>query len=385
MPKHTQCVHSGARKDKTTRGLNTPIYPSSAYEYLDAVENTYPRYFNTPNERAVVEKLCALEGAEEGLLFSSGMAAISTVLLAFLESGGHAVLQRDIYGGTHHFATAEFNRLGIEFSFAGRRAEEIEAAIRPNTRLIYIETPSNPLLRITDIAAAAEIGRRRGLVTVIDNTFASPVNQNPIALGIDVVTHSATKYIGGHSDLCCGAALGSAEKIRRVRETAVNLGGSLNALTCYLLERSLKTLAVRVERHNRNALAVAQFLQLRPAVAAVNYPGLDTHPEHAIAARQMHGLRRHALLRAGRGALYGRAVPAPAEADHPGPEPGRGGNHHLRSVEDIACQALRGGAPGVGYFKRAAAAVGRHRGCGGYHRRHLPGLGYLRGRRRAAG
>ncbi len=289
MPKYTQCVHSGARKDKRTRGLNTPIYPSSAYEYLDAVENTYPRYFNTPNERVVVEKLCALEGAEDGLMFSSGMAAISTVLLAFLDSGGHAVLQRDIYGGTHHFVTADFNRLGIEFGFTGSLPEEIEAAIRPNTRLIYIETPSNPLLRITDIAATAEIGRRCGLLTVIDNTFASPINQNPLALGIDVVTHSATKYIGGHSDLCCGAVLGSAENIRRIHATAVNLGGSLNALTCYLLERSLKTMAVRVARHNQNARAVAEFLCRQPAVVRVNYPGLASHPGHVIAARQMHG------------------------------------------------------------------------------------------------
>jgi cystathionine beta-lyase/cystathionine gamma-synthase len=289
MPKHTQCVHSGARKDKATRGLNTPIYPSSAYEYLDAAQNTYPRYFNTPNERVVVEKLCALEGAEDGLLFSSGMAAISAVLLAFLDSGGHAVLQRDIYGGTHHFVTADFNRLGLQFSFTGSRPEEIEAAVRPNTRLIYIETPSNPLLKITDIAAAAEIGRRRGLVTVIDNTFASPINQNPLAHGIDVVTHSATKYIGGHSDLCCGAALGSAELIRRIHATAVNLGGSLNALTCYLLERSLKTMAVRVERHNQNARTVADFLSRQPVVLKVNYPGLESHPGHVIAARQMHG------------------------------------------------------------------------------------------------
>ncbi len=289
MPKHTQCVHSGARKDKATRGLNTPIYPSSAYEYLDAPQNTYPRYFNIPNERVVVEKLCALEGAEDGLLFSSGMAAISAVLLAFLESGGHAVLQRDIYGGTHHFVTADFNRLGLQFSFTGSRSEEIEAAVRPNTRLIYIETPSNPLLKITDIAAAAEIGRRRGLVTVIDNTFASPINQNPLAYGIDVVTHSATKYIGGHSDLCCGAALGSAELIRRIHATAVNLGGNLNALTCYLLERSLKTMAVRVERHNQNARTVADFLSRQPVVLKVNYPGLESHPGHMIAARQMHG------------------------------------------------------------------------------------------------
>ncbi len=289
MPKHTQCVHSGARKDKATRGLNTPIYPSSAYEYLDAAENTYPRYFNTPNERVVVEKLCALEGAQDGLLFSSGMAAISTVLLAFLCSGDHAVLQRDLYGGTHHFVTADFKRLGIEFSFTGSRAADIEAAIRSNTRLIYIETPSNPLLMITDISAAAEVGRRRGVITVIDNTFASPINQNPLALGVDVVTHSATKYIGGHSDLCCGAALGSAEKIQRIRQTAVNLGGNLNALTCYLLERSLKTMAVRVERHNRNARQVAEFLCRQAAVAKVNYPGLESHPGHEIAKRQMEG------------------------------------------------------------------------------------------------
>jgi cystathionine beta-lyase/cystathionine gamma-synthase len=222
-------------------------------------------------------------------LFSSGMAAISTVLLAFLGSGDHAVLQRDLYGGTHHFVTADFNRFGIEFSFTDSRAADIEAAIRSNTRLIYIETPSNPLLMITDIAAAAEVGRRRGVITVIDNTFASPINQNPLALGVDVVTHSATKYIGGHSDLCCGAALGSAEKIQRIRQTAVNLGGSLNALTCYLLERSLKTMAVRVERHNHNARQVAEFLCRQASVAKVNYPGLESHPGHEIAKRQMEG------------------------------------------------------------------------------------------------
>ena len=208
MQKHTQCVHSGSRKDPATRGLNTPIYPSSAYEYLDAAENIYPRYYNTPNQRAVVEKLCALEGAEDGLLFSSGMAAVSTVMLAFLSSGDHAVIQRDIYGGTHHFITADFDRFRIEHTFVANRPEDIAAAVRPNTRLIYIESPSNPLLMITDIAAAAAIGRGRGIVTAIDNTFASPINQNPLALGIDLVVHSATKYLGGHSDLCCGAVAG---------------------------------------------------------------------------------------------------------------------------------------------------------------------------------
>jgi cystathionine beta-lyase len=289
MQKNTQCVHSGTRKDPATRGLNTPVYPSSSFEYGEAPENIYPRYFNTPNQKAVVEKLCALEGAEDGLLFSSGMAAVSSVMLAFLNSGDHAVIQKDIYGGTHHFVTADFRRFGIEFTFSGNAAAEIEAAVRPNTRLIYIETPSNPLLMITDIEAAAAAGRRRGIATAIDNTFASPVNQNPIALGIDIVIHSGTKYIGGHSDLCCGAVLGSAAHIARIKRTAVNLGGSLNALTCHLIERSLKTLAVRVERQNANALTVAEFLARHPAVCRVNYPGLDAHPGHAVARRQMRG------------------------------------------------------------------------------------------------
>jgi cystathionine beta-lyase len=289
MQKNTQCVHSGSRVDPAIGGLNTPIHSSSAFKYLDMPENTYPRYYNTPNQKAVVEKLCALEGAEDGILFSSGMAAISSVMLALLSSGDHAVIQRDIYGGTHHFVTADFKRFGIEFTLTGNTAKEIEAAVRANTRLIYIETPSNPLLMITDIQAAADIGRGRGIETAIDNTFASPINQNPIALGIDVVIHSGTKYIGGHSDLCCGAALGRREHIARIKTTAVNFGGSLNALTCYLLERSLKTLSVRVERQNANAMAVAEFLVRHPAVRRVNYPGLETHPAYAVARRQMWG------------------------------------------------------------------------------------------------
>jgi cystathionine beta-lyase/cystathionine gamma-synthase len=289
MQKNTMCVHSGTRKDVATRGLNTPIYPSSSFEYLDVPENIYPRYYNTPNQKAVTEKLCALEGAEDGLLFSSGMAAISSVMLAFLNSGDHAVIQRDIYGGTHHLITADFERFRIEYTFVGNRSEDIAAAVRPNTRLIYIESPSNPLLRITDIAAAAAIGRDRKIVTAIDNTFASPINQNPLALGIDLVVHSGTKYLGGHSDLCCGAVLGQSGRVRRVKDTAVNLGGSLNAFTCYLLERSLKTLAVRVERQNANAMAIAEFLERHPDLRRVHYPGLDNHPGHAVARKQMRG------------------------------------------------------------------------------------------------
>jgi len=282
-------VHSGTRKDPDTRGLNTPIFTSSSFEYLDTPENVYPRYFNTPNQKSIVRKLCDLENAEEGLLFSSGMAAISTAMLAFLNSGDHVVLQKDIYGGTHHFVTAEYERFGIEYTFVSNRAEEIEQAVRKNTKIIYIETPSNPLVLITDIEATVRIARAKKAISIIDNTFATPINQNPIDLGIDIVTHSGTKYLGGHSDLCCGAVLTRKDLAGKISATAANLGGSLNALTCYLLERSLKTLAVRVEKQNRNARLIAEYLQKDPRVQKVYYPGLEKHPAHTVAKNQMKG------------------------------------------------------------------------------------------------
>ena len=287
MEKNTQCVHSGTYVDSETKGLNTPIYTSSSFEYLDSPENVYPRYFNIPNQKSIIEKLCALENAEDGLVFSSGMAAISTVLFSFLNSGDHIVLQRDIYGGTHHFATAEFDRFGIEYSFASGTLEELESAVRDNTRVIYIETPSNPLLVITDIEAVAQLAGSKNILTVIDNTFATPINQNPLDFGLDIVTHSGTKYIGGHSDICCGAALASQELIAKIKPSAANFGGSLNAMTCYLIERSLKTLGIRVERQNRNALLIARHLQAHPLVRKVNYPGLENHPGFDIASKQM--------------------------------------------------------------------------------------------------
>lgn len=288
MEKHTQCVHSGSIPDKVFGGLNSPVYTSSSFEYIDT-GGIYPRYFNTPNQRAVAEKLYVLENAQDGLLFSSGMAAISTVVLSLLGSGDHLVLQRDIYGGTHHFAMADFERFGIEFTFVDNTAKAFENALRDNTRMVYIETPSNPLLGITDIAAVARLAAARGLVSVIDNTFASPINQTPLDLGIDVVVHSGTKYLGGHSDICCGAVLASTELIAKIRASAANLGGSLNADTCYLLERSLKTLALRVEKQNSNAMAMAEFLQDHSRVARVYYPGLESHKGYEIAARQMRG------------------------------------------------------------------------------------------------
>ncbi|MDH4058975.1 MAG: PLP-dependent aspartate aminotransferase family protein, partial [Cyclobacteriaceae bacterium] len=208
--KLTQSVHTGSPGDPQYKGVATPVYPSSAYDYEGLPETQYPRYFNTPNQRAVAQKVAALENAEEGLIFSSGMAAIMTSLFAFLKKGDHVVFQNDLYGGTINAVAVEFPKFGIEYTMVnGTNPEDFELAIRVNTKVLFIETPSNPTLKITDIRAVAAIAKKHNLITIIDNTFASPVNQNPIDFGIDVVTHSGTKYIGGHSDLCCGLVVSS--------------------------------------------------------------------------------------------------------------------------------------------------------------------------------
>ncbi len=252
--KRTQSVHVGSVGDSVYGGLVNPIYTSSAYDY-DA-EVLYPRYFNTPNQKAVVEKIAALENTEDGLLFSSGMAAIMTSMFALLKQGDHILFQNDLYGGTHHAAINELERYGIQHSMVDvADLKKFEGAILKNTKVIFIETPSNPLLRITDIAAVAKIAKKYKILTIIDNTFASPVNQNPIDLGIDVVTHSGTKYIGGHSDLCCGVAVASKKITDKIRASALHFGGSLDAHTAYLVERSLKTIVLRVQQQNKNAMA----------------------------------------------------------------------------------------------------------------------------------
>ena len=285
----TQCVHAGTHPDERTGGINSPIITSTAYAYPNPTgANVYPRYFNVPNQRAVARKLAALEKGEDGIVFSSGMAAISTLLLAYLKPGDHAVFQADLYGGTYHLVVTELARFGIETSFA-RNLAEFSTAVRPNTRVLYVESPSNPLLRCVDLAAVAKVGRERGLLSIIDNTFASPINQTPLELGIDAVVHSATKYLNGHSDVDAGAVVSSGEVIRKVTECALNLGGVLDSHACYQLERGLKTLALRVRQQNENAGRLARFLQNHGAVSRVIYPGLPDHPDHAIAARQMRG------------------------------------------------------------------------------------------------
>lgn len=290
LSKLTQSVHTGSPGDTLYGGTTTPIFPSSAYDYEGVKTSLYPRYFNTPNQRSVSEKLAALENAEEAIIFSSGMAAILTSLFAMIKTGDHVIFQNDLYGGTHHAVAQELPRYGIDLTFVdGSVPENFENAIRKETKVIYIETPSNPTLKITNIKAVADIAKKHGIITIIDNTFASPVNQNPIDLGIDISTHSGTKYIGGHSDICCGAAMASKELIQKIWESAIHFGGSLEAQTCWLVERSLKTIVLRVRQQNQNALTIANYLKTDSRVGKVYYPGLTDHPDHAVAKAQMPG------------------------------------------------------------------------------------------------
>lgn len=287
---NTICTHMGEVKDEQYKGATSPLYMSTSYAFDNVDVKRYPRYFNTPNQEGLSKKIAALEHAEAALIFGSGMAAISTALLAFLKAGDHIVLQQTLYGGTYHLVTGEFNKLGIEYSFTqGGRPEDFEVLVKENTRVIYIETPSNPLLTITDLSGVAEIAKKHGLISMIDNTFASPVNQNPIDFGIDVVIHSATKYMGGHSDICAGAVASTRENMATIFSLAKNLGGSLSDFTVWLLERSIKTMGIRVKAQNENARKMAEYLAAHQDVRKVYYPGLPDHPGHTLAKSQMKG------------------------------------------------------------------------------------------------
>ncbi len=287
---NTVCVHVGEVEDKQFKGAISPLYMTNSYAYEDVEVLRYPRYFNTPNQEALCKKIAALEKTEAGLIFASGMAAVSTALLAFLNKGDHVVVQKTIYGGAYNFMMEEFLKFGIEFDFTdGFSEEDFTSKIKENTKVIYVETPSNPLMKITDLEMISRIAKENNLVSLIDNTFASPINQTPIDFGIDVMIHSATKYLGGHSDICAGAVAASEEHIKKIWNVGKNLGGSLSEYTVWLLERSMKTLAIRVKFHNRNARKVAKWLEKNDLVDKVYYPGLKTHPSYKLAKKQMKG------------------------------------------------------------------------------------------------
>ncbi|MFK7735036.1 MAG: PLP-dependent aspartate aminotransferase family protein [Pirellulaceae bacterium] len=287
LSKETRAVHSS--NGSPLGGVVSAVEPSSAFRYIDEGPQPYPRYFNTPNQEIVINQLCQLENAQSGLVFSSGMAAISTMLRGLLARGEHVVLQEALYGGTQAFVLKEFETLGIDYTLAKCDSASLAAAVQPNTRVVYTETPANPLMEIVDLVDLASRISDLPVISVVDNTFASPVNQNPIELGIDMVVHSGTKYLGGHNDLSFGAVLGSTKQLEKVYEKAILYGGNLNSFSLYLIERSMKTLFVRVEKQNQNAMEIANFLSNHEFVEAVFYPGLEGSPGHDIASAQMRG------------------------------------------------------------------------------------------------
>ena len=287
---NSTCVHVGEVKDEQFKGAISPIYMSTSYAFDGVDVKRYPRYLNTPNQEMLCKKIAALEHSEDALIFSSGMAAISNAMLAFLQKGDHVIIQQVIYGGTYNFVVAEFDKYGIEYSFTeSDNADDFKSLIKKSTKILYIETPSNPLLGITDMKAISVLAKQHEIITMMDNTFASPINQNPVDFGIDIILHSATKYMGGHSDISAGAVAASKEHIEQIWKTAINFGGNLSDQTVWLLERSLKTMNLRVKEQTKNAQTMAEYFEGNPNIDKVYYPGLKSHLQYEIAKKQMKG------------------------------------------------------------------------------------------------
>jgi cystathionine gamma-synthase len=296
----TVAVHAGEARDKPGHSLTDPIFASSTYTFrdtqsiIDFIEEDQPREeygrYGNPGERVVERKLAALEGGEMAVLFASGMGALVGLLMTHLNAGEEIVFFDECYHRSREFCRRHLTRFGVGFREVktGDYAA-MEAAITPRTKFIVSESPTNPHLSVVDIEQFAAIGRRKGVLTLIDATLCTPYNLRPLEAGVDFVLHSATKYLGGHNDLLAGAVIGSREKLEPVRKLRGIMGGVNSPHNAYLLERGLKTLALRMERHNANGLAVARFLEDHPRVARVYYPGLASHPYHAVAARTMRG------------------------------------------------------------------------------------------------
>jgi cystathionine beta-lyase/cystathionine gamma-synthase len=289
----TKLIHAGEPQPRIGGAVAMPIFQSAMFEYAgegDYHDLKYIRLNNTPNHAAVHAKLAALENAEAALVTASGMAAISTALLAVVPAGGHLLAHNALYGGTHDFLTKDFPSFGRSVDFIdGDNSASWEKALRPNTRAIYVETMSNPLLQVADLPAAVKFAQAHNLVSMIDNTFASPINFRPPEHGFDLSLHSCTKYLNGHSDIVAGAVIGRAALVHQTKLLLDHLGGSLDPHACFLLHRGMKTLAVRVEYQNRSALQVAEFLSRHPQVARVNYPGLAGHLRHERARKLFDG------------------------------------------------------------------------------------------------
>jgi len=296
----TKAVHAGKKRDPSTGTVVTPIYETSVFafsstkELVDAMsEKTegyiYTRYDN-PTVRTVERKMAALEGAEDVAVFSSGMAAIATTIFTLVSSGDHVVSTRDLYGGTLTFFKSVLPKFGAEVSLVeATDFDEMKLAVRRNTKLVYAETPTNPTLKLVDISKVAKLGKKKGISVVVDSTFASPYNLKPIQFDVDIVVQSATKYLGGHNDVTAGVVGGCESFVHKLKEMRKHFGGTLDPMAAWLLLRGLKTLGLRMEKHNSNGMRVAKYLEKHPKVKRVYYPGLPSHPQYSVAKRQMKG------------------------------------------------------------------------------------------------
>ncbi len=295
----TRAIHSGESKRGLNAPVTTPIVRTSNFNFASTAElkrfaegkskaYLYTRYGN-PTLAVAEAKIADMENGEAGLVTASGMAAISSALLAVLKSGDEVIATRQLYGGSFRLFRDTLPRLGIRTHHVGADLEGVDRLVNSNTRALYVESPTNPILRLVDLKKAVGLARKHKLVSLIDSTFGSPVLQKPLDLGFDLVLHSATKYLGGHSDIVAGAVAGSRRWVAKVREAMIYLGGSMDPDPGYLLIRGLKTLEVRVRRQCETAMAVARFLERHPKVARVHYPGLASHPDHRLARRQMRG------------------------------------------------------------------------------------------------
>ena len=293
----TKAVRGAADLEKKNGPLGTPIYQTSTFQVTDNEEQVrltgsdhyYTRYGN-PTNTVAETTIAELEGVDAALTFASGMGAVTTTIMALLKSGDHVVAQRDIYGGVNKFLSQWLPKMGIETTFVDTTDYDQHArAIRPNTKLLYLESPTNPTLRVVDFRKVAAVARQHKLLSMIDATFGTPINQHPAEFGIDLIMHSGTKYLAGHSDLLCGAVAGRNELIEKIWETRTTLGNCMDPHASWVLLRGLKTLAVRVARQNENALRVAEFLAEHAKVRSVHYPFLESHPQYTVARQQMSG------------------------------------------------------------------------------------------------
>lgn len=289
----TQLIHAGEPEKRICGAVSLPVFQSSTFEYADQSsydELKYIRMNNTPNHEVLHKKLAAIENAEAALVTASGMAAISTTLLALFSPGDHILVQDCLYGGTQDFIASDFAPLGFQFDFIDADdPASWTAKIKANTRGLYVETITNPLLQVGDLKALSEFARINGLISMIDNTFASPINFRPADWGYDISLHSCTKYLNGHSDIVAGAVIGREDRVKKIAHKLIHLGGSLDPHACFLLHRGMKTLAVRIRHQNRSAQAIAEYLAGHPAIQRVNYPGLPNHPGHDRAMGLMAG------------------------------------------------------------------------------------------------